>query len=330
MSKPYLHSGCEPCEPSELSTDAGLAVIVPCLNEELTVGKVVRDFRNALPSATVYVYDNGSHDKTAEEALREGAIVRYVLPKGKGAVLRQAFAEIEADYYIIVDGDDTYPAEAVREMLLKSQAGADMVCGDRLTLNAYKRRDRQHVHNFGNHLICAMIGLLLGVQIKDALTGYRVLRRRFVKDCPILLDGFEVETEMTIYAVGHKFEIMEIPISYGYRPEGSESKIRTLQDGMLILRAIIWLGKDTKPLKFFGFCAATFFLLSLVTYSVPFQQFQLVAWICFFLGLAMALCGLILDTVTKQYLQSTLIRRRNRETRIVHQSTPGTKNGFPL
>jgi glycosyltransferase involved in cell wall biosynthesis len=289
-----------------------IAVIIPCLNEALTVDRVVRDFRKALPGAVVYVYDNGSCDGTASHAEEAGAVVRHVLPKGKGAVLRQAFGEVEADYYIVVDGDDTYPAEAVCDMLLKAQAGADMVCGDRLTLNAYKRRERQQLHNLGNRLICAMISLLLGVRIRDALTGYRVLSRRFVKDCPILLDGFEVETEMTIYAVGHKFSILEVPIAYGHRPEGSESKIRTLQDGILILRAIVWLGKDTKPFKFFGFLAGLSFVASLVFFFLPLQTAQFFAWACFALGLTMSTCGLILDTVTKQYLQGASIRRRNR------------------
>jgi glycosyltransferase involved in cell wall biosynthesis len=285
----------------------GVAVIVPCLNESLTIGKVIKDFQYVLPEAELYVYDNGSGDGTAEAALAAGAIVRYVGRRGKGAVLRRAFADVEADYYIIIDGDDTYPAAAAPAMLKLAQEGADMVCGDRLTLDSYKRRERENLHNFGNRAIGIIISLLLGVKVKDVLTGYRVLSRRFVKNCPILLDGFEVETEMTIHAVGHKFDLVEYAIAYGHRPEGSHSKIKTFQDGILILRTIVWLGKDTKPLRFFGLASLTFFLMGAglwyCSVSPAYTGF------CIIVGTTLAACGMILDTVTKQHLQDIAVKR---------------------
>jgi len=287
------------------------AVIIPCLNEAVTVASVVRDFAGELPGADIYVYDNGSEDDTIALAKGAGAEVSKVMTRGKGAVMRRAFTEIEADYYVVVDGDGTYPACYVRHMLDLCREGADMVCGDRLSNRNYKRQTREWLHSVGNHVICNMISFVLGVRIKDALTGYRVMRRRFVKNCPILSDGFEVETEMTIHAVEKKFQVLEIPIDYLHRPPGSQSKLRTFHDGLLILRTIAWVGKDSKPLKIFGLLSVFFLVLSLFAMVMAAPLGWALPVIGFSVSLSLAICALILDTVSKQNLQDFAVRLLN-------------------
>lgn len=285
-----------------------IVVIIPCLNEELTVGKVVMDFRRELPDAAIYVFDNNSTDRTEEVAIDAGAkVVRSPTP-GKGAVLRHAFADLDADIYVLVDGDDTYPAESVHEMISHVRHGYDMVCGDRLSNNRYASQNTRAFHTIGNACIVNLISWVLRKKIHDVLTGYRVFARRFVKNCPILLDKFEVETEITIHAVEKKFRMLEVPIQYRDRPEGSKSKLNTFTDGMLVLRAIVWLVKDCKPLWFFGSIGIVGLVVSIVGLIFGDASIVPIFWGGFILSSMLLGCGLMLDTVTKQNLQNFAVR----------------------
>jgi len=245
-----------------------IAVIIPCLNEAATIGKVVSDFRTELPSARVIVFDNNSTDETRANALAAGAKVIPSLRKGKGAVLRHAFREIDADFYVIVDGDDTYPAEAIHALLDEVRNGADMANGDRLSGGHYSKENKRPLHSFGNKLICGSIQLLFSKKICDVLTGYRAMSKRFVKHCPILIDGFAVEAEITIHAIERLFVIVEVPIAYRDRPAGSFSKLNTFSDGVIVLRSIVWLFKDAKPLLCFSLLAATQLLFALAVFII--------------------------------------------------------------
>lgn len=236
----------------EYSAMTKIAVLLPCWNEELTIQKVISDFKNELPDAEIYVYDNNSTDTSAALAEQAGAIVRHVPIQGKGHVVRQMFQEIDADCYLMVDTDDTYPAEYAKELLAPILAGkADMVTGDRLS-TTYHTVNTRPFHSFGNSLVCTMIRLLFSYKIADAMTGYRAFSRRFVRNCPILCSGFELETEMTLFAMDKKLPLIEIPIPYRARPEGSHSKLNTCSDGLRVLRTIFHLFKAYRPLLFFG------------------------------------------------------------------------------
>ncbi len=232
-----------------------VAVLLPCYNEEKTIGKVVRDFREVLPSADIYVYDNNSTDCTVEEATAAGAIVRHEYTQGKGNVIRRMFREVEADCYLMADGDDTYPAhhapDMVKEVLEKQ---ADMVIGDRLS-STYFTRNKRPFHNFGNRLVRSLICHLWHTKVKDIMTGYRAFSRSFVKLYPVMSGQFEVETEMTIHALDKNFRLVEIPIDYRDRPEGSNSKLNTFSDGFKVLRTIFTLFKEYRPMHFFGWLA---------------------------------------------------------------------------
>lgn len=238
-----------------------VAVLLPCYNEEKTIGKVVRDFREVLPSADIYVYDNNSTDRTVEEATAAGAIVRHEYTQGKGNVIRRMFREVEADCYLMADGDDTYPAhhapDMVKEVLEKQ---ADMVIGDRLS-STYFTQNKRPFHNFGNRLVRSLICHLWHTKVKDIMTGYRAFSRSFVKLYPVMSGQFEVETEMTIHALDKNFRLVEIPIDYRDRPEGSNSKLNTFSDGFKVLRTIFTLFKEYRPMRFFGWLA---FLLAVV------------------------------------------------------------------
>ena len=229
-----------------------VAVLLPCYNEEKTIGKVVRDFREVLPSADIYVYDNNSTDRTVEEATAAGAIVRHEYTQGKGNVIRRMFREVEADCYLMADGDDTYPAhhapDMVKEVLEKQ---ADMVIGDRLS-STYFTQNKRPFHNFGNRLVRSLICHLWHTKVKDIMTGYRAFSRSFVKLYPVMSGQFEVETEMTIHALDKNFRLVEIPIDYRDRPEGSNSKLNTFSDGFKVLRTIF---KEYRPMRFFGWLA---------------------------------------------------------------------------
>ena len=232
-----------------------VAVLLPCYNEEKTIGKVVRDFHEVLPSADIYVYDNNSTDRTVEEATAAGAIVRHEYTQGKGNVIRRMFREVEADCYLMADGDDTYPAhhapDMVKEVLEKQ---ADMVIGDRLS-STYFTQNKRPFHNFGNRLVRSLICHLWHTKVKDIMTGYRAFSRSFVKLYPVMSGQFEVETEMTIHALDKNFRLVEIPIDYRDRPEGSNSKLNTFSDGFKVLRTIFTLFKEYRPMRFFGWLA---------------------------------------------------------------------------
>ena len=239
-----------------------IAVLIPCYNEARTVAKVVADYRAALPQATVYVYDNNSTDGTADLAAAAGAVVRKERQQGKGNVLRRMFREIDAECYLLVDGDDTYPAEAAPEMVRAvRERGADMVVGDRLS-STYFTQNKRPFHNFGNSLVRFCINRLFGSQIKDIMTGYRAFSFQFVKTYPVLARGFEIETEMSIHAVERNMRIDNIVIEYRDRPAGSESKLNTYSDGLKVLRTIVRLYKNYRPFGFFSMLAALLALCS--------------------------------------------------------------------
>lgn len=242
-----------------------VAVLIPCYNEGLTIEKVVTDFRRELPDADVYVYDNNSFDDTAEIARKAGAIVRFEPRQGKGFAVRQMFFDIDADYYIMVDGDDTYPAEAVHDLLKPLQDGmADMTIGDRLSNGTYSEENKRAFHGFGNNLVKNSINKLYHGDIQDVMTGYRGFNRVFVKTIPILSGGFQIETEFTIHALEKRFKLVEVPIDYRDRPEGSFSKLNTFSDGIKVLQTIMRMLKDSHPLMFFGMIGLVFFLLGLI------------------------------------------------------------------
>lgn len=232
-----------------------VAVLLPGYNEEKNIGKVVRDFREVLPSVDIYVYNNNSTDRTVEKASAAGAIVRHEYTQGKGNVIRRMFREVEADCYLMADGDDTYPAhhapDMVKEVLEKQ---ADMVIGDRLS-STYFTQNKRPFHNFGNRLVRSLICHLWHTKVKDIITGYRAFSRSFVKLYPVMSGQFEVETEMTIHALDMNFRLVEIPIDYRDRPEGSNSKFNTFSDGFKVLRTIFTLFKEYRLMRFFGWLA---------------------------------------------------------------------------
>ena len=232
-----------------------IAILIPCYNESKTIEKVVKDYHKAIPEADIYVYDNNSTDGTDEIARKAGAIVKYEYQQGKGNVIRSMFREIDADCYLMIDGDDTYPAENAREMCdLILEGKADMVIGDRLS-STYFEENKRAFHNFGNRIVRFLINVIFNNNIKDIMTGYRAFSYRFVKGFPVLSKGFEIETEMTIHAVDKNYKLVEIPVTYRDRPEGSVSKLNTYSDGIKVLKTIGTLFKEYKPAMFFNICA---------------------------------------------------------------------------
>ena len=247
----------------------GVAVLIPCYNEVATIAKVVGDFRTALPEATIYVYDNASTDDTAAVAAAAGAVVRSEPRRGKGNVVRSMFRDVDADYYIMVDGDDTYPAEVAARLLAPIAAGeADMVVGDRISNGSYDAENGRRFHKFGNNLVRRLIRLLYGHSSKDVMTGYRAFSRAFVKTMPVMSQGFQVETEISVWAVDRRWRVVDVPVDYRDRPEGSESKLSTYSDGMLVLAAIASLFRDYRPMAFFGWVSVLLVALGLVA-GVP-------------------------------------------------------------
>ena len=289
------------------------AVLIPCYNEELTIKKVVSDFKRELPEAEIYVYDNNSKDKTAQIAKESGAIVRHEYRQGKGNVVRSMFRDIEADIYVMVDGDDTYPAEEVHKLIEPVANGeADMVIGDRLTNGTYKKENKRHFHEFGNNLVKKSINIAFKTNLKDIMTGYRVFSRLFVKTMPVLSPKFEIETEMSLHALDKKFLIKEIPIVYRDRPAGSESKLNTVSDGIKVIKTIIKMFKDFKPRQFFWIISLLFVLIGLVfglpviieyikTGFITKVPSAVLATGIMIFALIIAQCGVILDTVVKQH-----------------------------
>ena len=245
-----------------------IAVLIPCYNEEKTIEKVVKDTRAALPEATIYVYDNNSTDRTVELATAAGAVVRHEYMQGKGNVIRRMFREIDAESYIMVDGDDTYPMEFAREMVDKVLThNADMVVGDRLS-STYFTENKRPFHNFGNSIVRKSINWLFKCDIKDIMTGFRAFSYQFVKTFPVMSKGFEIETEMTIHAVNNNMQVENVIVEYRDRPEGSESKLSTYSDGMKVLFTIARLFREYKPFKFFGLLSLVLMIIS-VCFFVP-------------------------------------------------------------
>ena len=250
-----------------------IAVLIPCYNESATVAKVVADFRRVLPEAVVYVYDNNSTDHTAELAAAAGAVVRREYRQGKGNVIRRMFREVDAECYIMTDGDDTYPAENAREMAdLVLNRQADMVVGDRLS-STYFEENRRPFHNFGNSLVRAGINLLFQSSIRDIMTGYRAFSYQFVKTFPVLSKGFEIETEMSIHAVDRNLHIENVVVQYRDRPEGSESKLNTYSDGFKVIRTILRLYRNYRPFAFFGVIALLLAALAVAFFVPVFSEF---------------------------------------------------------
>jgi len=285
-----------------------IAVLVPCYNEEATIAKVVDDFRTVLPQATVWVYDNASTDRTAQVAEEAGARVRREPLLGKGNVVRRMFADIEADIYVLVDGDDTYDAGAAPEMVRRLIDGSlDMVAGARTPRDGSAYRPG---HRFGNRVLSGIVGGLFGSRFTDMLTGYRALSRRFVKSFPVLTSGFEIETELTVHALELSMPVEEIPIDFRDRPEGSDSKLRTVRDGLRILTMILVLLKEERPL---GFFTSVFTILALASVAlaapllptyletglVPRFPTAILASALMLLAFLSLAAGLILDTVTR-------------------------------
>ena len=286
-----------------------VAVLLPCFNEEVTIGKVVRDFKAALPDATVYVYDNNSTDRTAEIAAAEGAIVRREPRQGKGNVIRAMFEDIDADVYVMADGDDTYPADAAPAMVSKVLDGYDMVIGDRLS-STYFQENKRPFHNFGNRLVRGSINGLFNAHVTDIMTGYRAFSFTFVKTYPVLSRGFEVETEMTIHSLNNNLRLYEMPIQYRDRPAGSVSKLDTVGDGIKVMSTIFRMIREYKPLPFFGTIglligAIGILLCGGVTYE--FTKTGLVtrfptligAIMLVIVGLLLFATGIILDVIAK-------------------------------
>lgn len=289
-----------------------IAVLVPCYNEGQTIEKVVQDFREALPDAKIFVYDNNSTDNTAQLAAKAGAIVRYEYRQGKGNVIRSMFRDIAADCYLMIDGDDTYPPENAREMCnLILEGKADMVIGDRLS-STYFEENKRPFHNLGNVMVRKFINILFGRKepIVDVMTGYRAFSPMFVKSFPIMSEGFEIETEMTIHALDKNLLLRSIPVAYRDRPAGSESKLNTYTDGAKVLLTIFNLYRDYRPLRFFGSIAivliSLFILLMIPVLSdyfrtglVPRFPTLIVAGFLCLSGLISTACGLVLDTIAK-------------------------------
>ncbi len=240
-----------------------IAVLVPCYNEELTIEKVVRDFKAELPEAKIYVYDNNSTDNTVQNALSEGAIIGREYIQGKANVIRRMFKEINADVYIMVDGDDTYPAKEVHKLLTPVLSGeCSVVIGDRISNGTYGSENKRAFHGLGNNVVKFLINKFFKAHLKDIMTGYRVFDKCFVKNYPVLCKGFELETEMSIFALNNYFTIKEIPIDFQERPDGSESKLNTFRDGFRVILTIFNLFRHYKPFLFFGTISILFLAMS--------------------------------------------------------------------
>ena len=304
-----------------------IAVLIPCYNESKTIKKVVEDYKKALPEASIYVYDNNSTDKTDIIAKKAGAIVRHEYRQGKGNVIRSMFLDIDANCYLMVDGDDTYPAENAREMCeLILNGKADMVIGDRLS-STYFKENKRVFHNSGNKIVRWLINHLFDNKIKDIMTGYRAFSYDFVKGFPILSRGFEIETEMTIFAVDKNYKIKEIPVNYRDRPLGSISKLNTYKDGVKVLKTIISLFKDYKPLEFFGYLSLLFAIVATILVIPVFMDYfatglvlrfptLIVSGFIYLFASLLFITGIILNVIVKKNRQNYelylhLLRRKN-------------------
>lgn len=297
-----------------------IAVLIPCYNESKTIAKVVKDYKEALPEADIYVYDNNSVDETDKIAKEAGAIVRYERRQGKGNVIRSMFHQIDADCYLMIDGDDTYPAENARQMCAEVLSGeADMVIGDRLS-STYFEENKRPFHNIGNVTVRYLINKLFHSNVRDIMTGYRAFSRDFVKMFPVLSKGFEIETEMTIHALDKNMLLKEIPVTYRDRPAGSVSKLNTYSDGMKVIFTIFRLFRDYKPLLFFSCISVVLLAVAAILFVPVFYEYLKTGLVpryptlivsCFIVLLAMLLwsCGLILEVLVKKHRQMFEILR---------------------
>ena len=291
-----------------------IAVLIPCYNESKTIKKVVEDYKKALPEADIYVYDNNSSDHTDEIARKAGAIVKYEYRQGKGNVIRSMFKDIDADCYLMIDGDDTYPAENAKEMCdLILEKKADMVIGDRLS-STYFTENKRPFHNFGNRLVRGLINFLFESDVRDIMTGYRAFSYEFVKTFPVLSKGFEIETEMTIHALDKNFLLKEVKVGYRDRPAGSVSKLNTYRDGFRVLKTIGRLFKEYKPTIFFSLLSLLFLIISFVfgipvfaeyfkTGLVPRYPTLIFSGFMLMIAIILFACGLILEVVVKKHRQ---------------------------
>lgn len=294
--------------------DSRIAVLIPCYNEAKTIEKVVKDYKKVLPKADIYVYDNNSSDGTDKIAKKAGAIVEYEYKQGKGNVIRSMFRDIDADCYLMIDGDDTYPSENAKEMCdLVLEGKADMVIGDRLS-STYFTENKRPFHNFGNKIVRFLINKLFKNKVKDIMTGYRAFSYEFVKSFPVLSKGFEIETEMTIHAVDKNFKLIEVPVNYRDRPEGSVSKLNTYKDGFKVLKTIAVLFKEYKPMSFFGIVSLLCLIISLIlgipvvveyfnTGLVPRFPTLIVSCFGILMSLLFIVTGIILQVIVKKHKQ---------------------------
>lgn len=283
-----------------------IAVLIPCYNESKTIEKVVKDFKKELPEAVVYVYDNNSTDSTDEIAKKAGAVVRYEYQQGKGNVIRRMFREIDAQCYIMADGDDTYPAQFAPEMVQKVlDKKVDMVIGDRLS-STYFTENKRLFHNFGNSLVRKSINIMFKSDIKDIMTGYRAFSYQFVKSFPVLSKGFEIETEMSIHAIDKNMLLENIVIDYRDRPEGSESKLNTYSDGMKVLKTIARLYRNYKPMAFYGILAALLVLLSTAFFVPVFLEYIITGKVPNFPTLIV--CGFVVLAAIQSFFSGMILQ----------------------
>lgn len=297
-----------------------IAVLIPCYNESKTIAKVVKDYKEALPEADIYVYDNNSVDETDKIAKEAGAIVIYERRQGKGNVIRSMFHQIDADCYLMIDGDDTYPAENARQMCDEVlSGGADMVIGDRLS-STYFEENKRPFHNIGNVTVRYLINKLFHSNVRDIMTGYRAFSRDFVKMFPVLSKGFEIETEMTIHALDKNMLLKEIPVTYRDRPAGSVSKLNTYSDGMKVIFTIFRLFRDYKPLLFFSCISVVLLAVAAILFMPVFYEYLqtglvpryptlIVSGFIVLLAMLLWACGLILEVLVKKHRQMFEILR---------------------
>ncbi len=306
--------------------DLKVAVLIPCYNEELTIKKVVSDFREQLKDADIYVYNNNSSDRTSKFAKEAGAIVINEYKQGKGNVVRSMFRDVEADIYVLVDGDDTYPAAEVHKLIAAvTEKKADMAVGDRISNGTYRLENKRNFHKFGNDLVRATVNFIFRTKLKDIMSGYRVFNRDFVKNFPALSCGFEIETEMTFHALDKNYKIVELPIVYVDRKEGSQSKVNTLSDGIKVLFTIFNAFKNSKPLAFFSIIALILFGVALFIGVPLFVEYFKTGLVTRFqrgiVATGITICsviffasGVILDTLCRHHKENLeILRNINKE-----------------
>ncbi len=290
-----------------------IAILLPCYNEEITVDKVINDFKTEFPDADIFLYDNNSSDNSVAIAKKNKVIVRYETRQGKGNVVRSMFKQVEADIFIMADTDGAFLAKDAHKMIEKmQQTGADMIIGNRMSKGQYQARNKRRFHNFGNSLVSWLVNKLFKTNLEDIMTGYRVFNRHFVKNTPILSTGFEVETELTLHALDKHFSIVEVPVEYKDRPKNSQSSLNTFSDGLLILKTIFWLFKDYKPLSFFSALSLFLFFLSIFIAAPVIMEFIETGLVprlptavltsgIMILSVLSLFVGFILDTITRQH-----------------------------